>query len=160
MIQASPLFVLRFSRQHPRLTPSLMIIKRLDQHLRWSTNEKQGDILKIRSYLIEIAIISPYFLKWLTVCLLACSFSWLPIGWLIDRLIDFLFQAVDTCVSNPCINGGTCVNTKESYRCECPHGYNGDNCQNEFDECLPSPCYRSSTCVNKVFYQLQWSFFS
>lgn len=64
----------------------------------------------------------------------------------------FLFSVVDTCVSQPCMNGGTCVNTKESYRCDCAPGYNGVNCEKELNECLSSPCYQSSTCVNKVFH--------
>lgn len=64
----------------------------------------------------------------------------------------FLISEVDTCVSQPCMNGGTCVNTKESYRCDCAPGYNGVNCEKELNECLSSPCYQSSTCVNKVFH--------
>ena len=66
-------------------------------------------------------------------------------------MVSFLTSEVDTCVSNPCMNGGSCVNTKESYRCECARGYKGVNCQNEINECLSSPCYQASTCVNKVF---------
>ena len=63
---------------------------------------------------------------------------------------------VDTCVSSPCRNGGACVNTKESYRCDCKHGFQGQNCEIEIDECLSSPCYGESTCVNKVLrYKLQ-----
>lgn len=63
---------------------------------------------------------------------------------------------VDTCVSSPCMNGGTCVNTKESYRCDCKHGFQGQNCDTEINECLSSPCYEASTCVNKVFkYKVQ-----
>lgn len=57
---------------------------------------------------------------------------------------------VDTCVSSPCLNGGKCVNTKESYRCDCPLGYKGGNCEIEINECLALPCYLDSTCVNKV----------
>ena len=60
------------------------------------------------------------------------------------------FTEVDTCVSSPCMNGGACFNTKESYRCECASGYNGQNCENEINECVSSPCYQQSTCVDKV----------
>ena len=66
---------------------------------------------------------------------------------------------VDTCVSSPCRNGGTCVNTKESYRCNCKRGFQGQNCEIEINECLSSPCYGESTCVNKVFrYEVQATF--
>ena len=61
------------------------------------------------------------------------------------------FTEVDTCVSSPCINGGTCVNTKESYRCDCAPGYNGQDCENEINECVSSPCYQQATCVDKVY---------
>ena len=64
--------------------------------------------------------------------------------------VTVLLSEVDTCVSSPCMNGGTCVNTKESYRCDCAPGYNGVNCEKEINECLSSPCYQASTCVNKV----------
>nr|XP_033773923.1 cadherin EGF LAG seven-pass G-type receptor 2 isoform X1 [Geotrypetes seraphini] len=35
------------------------------------------------------------------------------------------------CDSNACSNGGTCVNKWDSFSCECPLGYGGQNCQKE-----------------------------
>uniref|UniRef100_A0A8C5PPG5 Uncharacterized protein n=1 Tax=Leptobrachium leishanense TaxID=445787 RepID=A0A8C5PPG5_9ANUR len=32
-------------------------------------------------------------------------------------------------LSNPCLNGGTCTDTGPEYRCECPVGFNGPDCQ-------------------------------
>jgi EGF-like domain len=33
------------------------------------------------------------------------------------------------CDSNPCGNGGTCENVGDGYRCTCPAGWTGDNCE-------------------------------
>lgn len=30
---------------------------------------------------------------------------------------------------NPCLNGGVCVNHEPFYRCDCPTGYFGENCE-------------------------------
>ena len=35
----------------------------------------------------------------------------------------------ETCASNPCQNGGSCVDGIGSYSCSCPTGYEGDHCQ-------------------------------
>jgi len=35
----------------------------------------------------------------------------------------------EQCSSNPCQNNTTCVNGVFSYRCDCPVGYEGTNCQ-------------------------------
>ena len=31
-------------------------------------------------------------------------------------------------MANPCKNGATCVNIYGDYRCSCPTGYKGKNC--------------------------------
>lgn len=35
---------------------------------------------------------------------------------------------VDECASDPCENGGTCVDGMNSYTCMCPDGYTGPTC--------------------------------
>jgi hypothetical protein len=81
----------------------------------------------------------------------------------------------DMCASSPCANGGRCVSTFQSYRCECSPGFaNGKcnydlgllavrysvacqvldstrdefsgNCDIDVDECLSNPCANGATC--------------
>ena len=35
----------------------------------------------------------------------------------------------DECLTNPCLNGGVCINREPFYLCDCPSGYLGDNCE-------------------------------
>uniref|UniRef100_A0A8B9BGZ1 Fibulin 7 n=1 Tax=Anser brachyrhynchus TaxID=132585 RepID=A0A8B9BGZ1_9AVES len=39
-------------------------------------------------------------------------------------------RSIDDCSSNPCANGGTCVDGNQSYTCLCPRGWSGTSCQN------------------------------
>ena len=40
-----------------------------------------------------------------------------------------LFLAdVDDCVEQPCLNGGTCIDSVNDYTCLCADGYTGKNC--------------------------------
>ena len=56
----------------------------------------------------------------------------------------------DECHSDPCENGGTCLNLHDQYRCACRNGYEGTNCQNDVDECESSPCLNGGACTHGV----------
>lgn len=41
----------------------------------------------------------------------------------------------DNCSSNPCNNGGTCLNTFGGYICKCSDAWEGINCEEDVNEC-------------------------
>ncbi|KAI8520644.1 hypothetical protein Bbelb_003980 [Branchiostoma belcheri] len=53
---------------------------------------------------------------------------------------------VDECESNPCQNGGTCINMENAYRCQCPAQFKGVNCDTERN-CFNFPCQNGGTCI-------------
>ncbi|XP_044019722.1 protein crumbs isoform X2 [Aphidius gifuensis] len=57
---------------------------------------------------------------------------------------------VNYCKSNPCINGGVCINEKDNYKCTCPSGWKGNNCQINTNECLSEPCLNGGSCIDGV----------
>ena len=49
----------------------------------------------------------------------------------------------------PCVNGGTCENTRpDKYRCTCPEGFSGDNCEVVDNPCATGPCQHGGTCID------------
>ena len=40
----------------------------------------------------------------------------------------FYFPDIDYCNTNPCQNGGTCVDGQTSYTCTCVEGWEGTDC--------------------------------
>ncbi|KAM0734376.1 Sushi, von Willebrand factor type A, EGF and pentraxin domain-containing protein 1 [Formica fusca] len=56
----------------------------------------------------------------------------------------------------PCHVNAICVNveeenaTRESYRCECPDGYTGEDCAIRIDYCESSPCLNNGNCINQM----------
>ena len=57
---------------------------------------------------------------------------------------------INECISNPCINGGTCNDAVNGYICACKIGYTGSRCQINVDECSPNPCQNGGVCTDGV----------
>lgn len=59
----------------------------------------------------------------------------------------------DNCRSNPCQNGGTCMNAFEAFQCVCPANWEGATCSIDVNECnnfanTELGCQNGATCVN------------
>jgi hypothetical protein len=53
---------------------------------------------------------------------------------------------IGPCVSNPCVNGGSCTNgVGASYSCSCVAGWTGATCATEINECSSNPCVAANT---------------
>ena len=53
---------------------------------------------------------------------------------------------VDACLSSPCENNSTCVQSGSGYQCFCLTGYEGANCQHNIDDCVAQPCLNGGVC--------------
>lgn len=40
----------------------------------------------------------------------------------------FIIADVDECITQPCMNNGTCIDLISDYKCVCLGGFNGTNC--------------------------------
>ena len=51
---------------------------------------------------------------------------------------SFVSSDTDDCATNPCQNGGTCIDGEASHNCTCRTGFTGANCENSknFDFCF------------------------
>jgi len=47
----------------------------------------------------------------------------------IDLTVYVVIIDVDECQSSPCLNGATCVDLENGYRCQCAEGWQGDTCE-------------------------------
>ncbi|NXK56084.1 FBLN7 protein, partial [Chauna torquata] len=56
-------------------------------------------------------------------------------------------RSIDDCSSNPCANGGTCVDGNQSYTCLCPRGWSGTSCQSPVYACINSSFSRQPRCA-------------
>ncbi|XP_061386037.1 cubilin homolog [Musca vetustissima] len=50
------------------------------------------------------------------------------------------------CVNQPCLNGGTCIDSGSSFKCLCPVGFIGDTCTPAPSPCSPNPCRNNGRC--------------
>ncbi|ESP03827.1 hypothetical protein LOTGIDRAFT_230171 [Lottia gigantea] len=48
---------------------------------------------------------------------------------------------------NPCQNGGSCISSQHTFKCDCPTGYYGKVCDKVFNPCSSNPCYNGGVCT-------------
>ncbi|XP_036057863.1 protein crumbs homolog 1 [Onychomys torridus] len=47
---------------------------------------------------------------------------------------------LNACQSSPCLHGGSCRDSYNSYQCSCLLGWSGTHCEINIDECFSNPC--------------------
>uniref|UniRef100_A0A8C1M817 Neurogenic locus notch homolog protein 1 n=1 Tax=Cyprinus carpio TaxID=7962 RepID=A0A8C1M817_CYPCA len=65
---------------------------------------------------------------------------------------------INECLSQPCQNGGTCIDLINTYKCSCPRGTQGVHCEINIDDCTPftdpitqePKCFNKGRCVDRV----------
>ncbi|CAG10655.1 unnamed protein product, partial [Tetraodon nigroviridis] len=50
------------------------------------------------------------------------------------------------CDSQPCRNGGHCLDSENGYTCECPQGFEGTHCEHKKLTCADMPCFHEGQC--------------
>jgi hypothetical protein len=71
---------------------------------------------------------------------------------------------VDECASDPCLNGGSCVDLPGGFTCVCPACYNVTyGICGVYDQCCSLPCENGGTCYTNTtsgeyhcFCQTEW----
>ncbi|XP_068628109.1 cubilin-like [Battus philenor] len=63
-------------------------------------------------------------------------------------------RRVNSCQSNPCQHGGTCLNLMTGYYCLCPTNWEGTDCDIDVNECrnfagTDLGCQNGATCINR-----------
>uniref|UniRef100_A0A3B5L9E8 Uncharacterized protein n=1 Tax=Xiphophorus couchianus TaxID=32473 RepID=A0A3B5L9E8_9TELE len=57
----------------------------------------------------------------------------------------------ESCSSNPCTNGGSCVSLANGgYFCKCPSSFMGSQCELAISPCTSNPCLYGGTCVPRA----------
>ncbi|XP_072936300.1 protein eyes shut [Epargyreus clarus] len=54
---------------------------------------------------------------------------------------------IDECESNPCENGGICIDVHADYMCACTYGYTGKSCEVQIEFCDVNSCSNDALCV-------------
>ncbi|KAK2535280.1 Crb2 [Columba livia] len=60
------------------------------------------------------------------------------------------FMNIDECESQPCQNGGLCVDRVDGFLCHCLPGYSGVECAVNINECEEGPCKNGAVCEDGI----------
>ncbi|XP_022177373.1 cubilin-like [Myzus persicae] len=69
----------------------------------------------------------------------------------VTNLVNLL--SISECLSNPCQNGGSCIDLYNGFQCNCPHNWQGRLCELDVDECVrfihtDLGCQNGAECKN------------
>ncbi|CAG9784578.1 unnamed protein product [Diatraea saccharalis] len=64
-------------------------------------------------------------------------------GWAGQKCED----QIDECESNPCQNGGVCIDVHADYMCACAFGFTGKSCEIQIEFCDENSCSNGALCV-------------
>ncbi|KAG1935967.1 protein jagged-1 [Pimephales promelas] len=62
----------------------------------------------------------------------------------------YCHENINDCESNPCRNGGTCIDKVNVYQCICADGWEGVHCEINIDDCSLNPCLNKGACQDLV----------
>ncbi|XP_053390840.1 fibropellin-1-like, partial [Mercenaria mercenaria] len=57
---------------------------------------------------------------------------------------------INECQSQPCLNGGVCVDTIGDFKCNCSSGFVGNTCEIDVNECISQPCLNGGFCKDSI----------
>ncbi|CAH0726520.1 unnamed protein product, partial [Brenthis ino] len=56
-------------------------------------------------------------------------------------------EQIDECQSDPCRNGGICIDVHADYMCACAYGFTGKSCEVQIEFCDENSCSNNALCV-------------
>ena len=59
---------------------------------------------------------------------------------------DICERDINECLTEPCQNGGTCLDGINSFSCDCPPDFSGPTCEVQVNFCFQDTCQNGGTC--------------